>query len=443
MRSSHRLMLLALSLPTLFIAQAGAQTLDQQYEYYLQTATPPGVFDNEKCLRLGFQRNLATDQILPGQAGPNLFGVCTGFPDTTQTPGTSTPAVAGGASGASASRSGRSNDAALRRRRDNARAEENETASLIATRGGAASSDSESLFANGGVFFSYDYRDEEQAVTYYEDGRDAERTTLTLGADYRFGSTLLAGVALSLDELTGDFDSGGEFETSGYSASLYGSWLPIDGLFVDFSAGYDSKDIDTTRIVGRTVYFLEIGQTEPDVFVSVPYGSVNGKTDGSTMKADLSAGYDFQLSRFTVGPRVGAMWANTTTDAYMETGGSAMALAFDEQKEDSLITSAGLQASAAFTFRGIVIVPQLNANWLHESRGDQRVIVARFAEDFRPTPIRFGFLNEPPDRDVYTARFSVVGVFAHGVSAFIAAEKLFAHDYREQFGASIGVRWEM
>jgi outer membrane lipase/esterase len=191
------------------------------------------------------------------------------------------------------------------------------------------------------------------------------------------------------------------------------------------------------------VYFLPIGQTEPQERISVPYSQVNGKTDGDTMKADLSAGYDFQLSRFTVGPRLGAMWANTTTDAYKERGESAMTLAFDEQKEASLITSAGLQASAAFTFRGIVIVPQLNANWLHESRGDQRVIVARFAEDLRATPVRIGFLNEPPDRDVYTARFSVVGVFAHGVSAFIAAEQLFAHDYREQFGASIGLRWEM
>jgi outer membrane lipase/esterase len=441
MRSSHRLLLLALSLPNLFIAQASAQTLDQQYEYYLQTASPPGITNDQKCLRLGFERTGAT--IVAGQAGPNLFGLCSGFPDLPQGSNPAGAAVSGGAAGASVSRSGRSNDAALRRRRDNARAEENETASLTSLRGGAASSDSESLFANGGVFFSYDYRDEEQSITYYEDGRDAERTTLTLGADYRFGSTLLAGVALSLDELAGDFDSGGEFETNGYSASLYGSWLPIDNLFVDFSAGYDTKDIDTTRIVGRTVYFLPIGQTEPQERISVPYSQVNGKTDGDTMKADLSAGYDFQLSRFTVGPRLGAMWANTTTDAYKERGESAMTLAFDEQKEASLITSAGLQASAAFTFRGIVIVPQLNANWLHESRGDQRVIVARFAEDLRATPVRFGFLNEPPDRDVYTARFSVVGVFAHGVSAFIAAEQLFAHDYREQFGASIGLRWEM
>jgi hypothetical protein len=36
-----------------------------------------------------------------------------------------------------------------------------------------------------------------------------------------------------------------------------------------------------------------------------------------------------------------------------------------------------------------------------------------------------------------------VAVFERGVSAFLAFEKLFAHDYRDQFGASVGVRWEL
>jgi len=419
-----------------------AQTLDEQYEYYLETASPPGTFNDHKCLRLAFQRIPGTQDIVPGQAGPNLFAQCDDFPFQNQ--GSSSAVSSGGGSGAAMSRSSRTNDAALRRRRENARTEQSNASLPQHVNGGAASSDIDSpLFENGSVFMSYDYRNEEQDVTRYEDGRDSDRQTLLLGADYRFSDALVAGAAIGFDELTGDFAGGGEFETAGYNVALYVSWQAIDRLFVDVSASFDFKDVESTRIVGRRIAFIPLGQTEPLIFYNPAYTPVDGETDSKAFAADILSGYDFSLGRFVFGPRVGASILNTSIDDYIETGSSPMTLAFDEQTDESLQSSAGLQASAAFTVGGVVIVPQVNVDWLHEFSSDQRVITVRFAEDLRTNPVKFGFLNQPPDRDVYTARIGAVAVFKHGLSAFVSAEKLFAHDYREQFGVSAGVRWEM
>jgi uncharacterized protein YhjY with autotransporter beta-barrel domain len=419
----------------LIATSVSAQTLEEQYELFLQTL-------GQKCERLGFQRDV-NDDLEPGQAGPNLFAFCTGIPAVGQGPGTTTPGVTGGGSGATAGRPGRSNDAAIRRRREAVKAEQSaNTNTNRHARGGAASSDT-SLLANNNVFMSFDYRDEEQDITRYEDGRNAHRFTLTAGADTRIGDTVFVGIALGVDELSGRFASGGDYDTRGYNMTLYASWLPVESWFIDVSAGYDAKDIETSRIVGRRIAFLPTGMTEPRISFSPPYAPVDGDTDSTVLTAELSTGYDLQFGSLTIGPRAGVTVVNTTVDGYVESGNSPMSLAFDQQKERSLQTAAGIQASSAFTWNSIVILPQLNADWINERRNDQRVINARFAEDLRPIPVKFGFLNQPPDRDVYNVRLSTVAIYQNGVSAFAAIEKLFAHNYRDQFGASIGVRWEL
>jgi uncharacterized protein YhjY with autotransporter beta-barrel domain len=404
-----------------------AQTLDEQYEFYL----------TRKCDKLEFERDPQNIfDIRSDQAGPNLTAYCNG-PEIGASGLIIVNTPSGGGAAATVGR-GALNDAALRRRREEAR--EESMASAYPQRGGAASADAS--WSNGlGLFLSTDYRDEQQAVTYYEGGRESSRYTVTFGADFRIDS-LLVGLALQGDDLDGDFASGGEFSTRGYGVTTYLSWSPIDAMFVDINAGTDRKQIDTSRLVGRTVVKTPVGGT-PEISYDPAYAPVYGDTDSRTRRAELLAGYDLSLHRFTLGPRASANYFRNVTDQYMETGQSAMSLAFGEQEEESLQTALGLQASMAFTTLGIVMVPQLNINWINEHRNDQRTITARFAEDLRANPKHFTFLNQPPDRDLYTARISMVAIFRNGLSAFISAEKMYKHAYREQTGASAGVRWEL
>jgi len=180
----------------------------------------------------------------------------------------------------------------------------------------------------------------------------------------------------------------------------------------------------------------------PIVVYDPPPAAVDTDTRGKEWNAELRSGADWQAGSFTLGPRLSVAARHAQTDAFTETGNTPMALAFDAQTEESLRSAAGVQASRAFSSGGAVFVAQVNADWLHEFRDDQRVITAHFAEDLRPNPSRLEFLNAPPDRDVGVGRLSLVAVLPGGFSAFGNVEGLFGHDYIDRYGAALGIRRE-
>ncbi len=120
-----------------------------------------------------------------------------------------------------------------------------------------------------------------------------------------------------------------------------------------------------------------------------------------------------------------------------------MTLAIDRQVEKSLRTGAGLQASSVFNTASAVWVLQLNGDWWHEFKDDQRVIAAHLVEDLRAEPTPFDYQNQPPDRDTFTARASLSVTMPRGWSAFTSVDALLGHRYLSRYGAAIGLRKEL
>jgi uncharacterized protein YhjY with autotransporter beta-barrel domain len=403
---------------------AAAQSLDDQYEYYLRNA----------CENLGFARD-ASLALLPGQAGPHLAAYCYGNP----VQGGSISSSSGGGAGAGETRDQGSEDgAALRRRRER----------LQEQRAGAAPAadrsdiDVASLGATS-VFLSANYRHERQSGTPFEAGRRLHGLDALLGADYHFGRRGLAGLALKYGTQSGDIDSGGDFESRTRGAWAYGSWLPLEGGFVDLAAGIDAERLHTRRIVARQIVMLAPPPLPPRIGYNPPPLPAISDARGRATGAELRAGYDFSWSRAAVGPRAALTLRHAQWDPYLESGVTPMTLAFDAQTMTSLRSLVGIQGSRAFSWRGGVLVPQLNADWVHEYRDDQRVLSAHFAEDLRAAPTGLHIRNNPPDRDWYQLRFGTVAVFAHGFSAFVALEGTAGHAYLERYRASLGVRLEL
>lgn len=403
-----------------------AQSLDEQYDFFLGTLS-------RRCQNLNF----AVDDdlvLLPGQAGPQLAAFCSGPP---QVGGGATNNSQGGTTGASGGRAA-VEDAALRRRRERARADEQETA--------PDAGNDVTLIDGGNVnaFLSVDYQRENQKTTRYEAGHSSDLFNGTLGADYRFGSTAVAGAALKFEDLSGDFASGfGDFHARGRGAVLYGSWFPYQTLFIDVNAGIVSRDVDTRRIVGIRRVTIASPSAPPVIGFFPSLTPVDSATHSREENAEIRTGYDFVAGRATFGPRAGVVVRRAELDGFTEHGSSPMRLSFDPQIEKSLQSSLGLQASAAFNTGAGVIVPQLNLDWLHESRDDQRFITARFADDLRANPSKLRFLNAAPDRDTFRMRLSTVAVFAHGVNAFWSVEGLAGHDYIDRYGLAMGIRVEL
>lgn len=411
---------------------AQAQTLNDQYEFYLATGS-------DRCQNLGFARD-GFANLLPGQAGPNLFAYCSGPPGVRNGGGArdSIGSSLGGGAGAALGRGrGGEEDAALRRRRDRQRKDQGD-----ASTGADASDFDLANIGNMNLFLSLDYQHERQKSRTYESGRSSHGLEGTLGADYRFGAHGLAGLALKYQKQSGDLDGGGDFDASGKGLWTYASWLPRDGLFVDLAAGLGLKRVHTGRIVSRQLIETD-PSGQPTVRFSPAPQAASSDADTHDASGELRSGYDFSFSSVTFGPRAALTLKRTSLDAFVESGSTPMTLAFDAQTATSVRSLIGIQASKAFNVSRGVMVPQINIDWVHEYRDDQRVITARFAEDLRATPAKLYFLNQAPDRDWVALRLNMVAVFARGVSVFASVESMAGHAYIDRYRGSVGIRMEM
>jgi outer membrane autotransporter protein len=394
------------------LSPAVAQSLDSQYVRYLISA----------CRNLEFDR--VPDQfgdpviVAPGQAGPELAAYCSRPPPTAGGDGTISATTGSGTAADAAAD-------ALRRRQG---AQRNDDAA-------GAGPDEFGVLSTGlvSLFASLNFAREDQQAQRFEGGRRADQFALTFGVDRRLGTTGLLGVAAAIEDQAGHFDAGGTFDARSYSALLYGSWMPWSALFVDLHGGFALRDTETSR----TVSFR---RSVPLEFVAP--ARAESSADQREWRAALLSGYDFSSGRSSLGPRLNVEYRRTAIDGYAESG-TAMALAVGKQAEKSLRSSLGLQGSLVMNVKSAVSVLQLNADWWHEFQDDQRFITARFAQDLRPDPVRFRYQNEPPDRDVFTARLSLSLTMPHGLSAFASVDGLFGHSYLHRYGAALGLRKEL
>jgi hypothetical protein len=414
LKLTMRISRLALAACVAFCAMASpshAQRIVDQYR---------NIF-GQKCAALGFERD-EFENILPGQAGPNLFQRCTGMYSAPGGEGTLTNvslgASAGGGLGADF----------LERRRDETEDAEEATSTL-----GALS-----------FFLSFNNSNEERANTYFEAGRRSSATGLVLGLDYRLGASGILGLAVSSRSENGTYlETRGTFDSDGRTAMLYGSWWPFDGFFVDVSVGRGEGATNSSRIISLYTQWDSAGPP-PSTYreVLIPPRLLSSRSDARHTLADLALGYDFTFGWLTLGPRLSGNLRQSRTPAFAETGNTDAALVYHASKEDSLRGTAGVQASAAVSAESGVWVVQLNGDYVREFRDDQRVLSAHLVEDLRANPYVITYNDDAPDRQMYLARCNISGVFANGISVFGGVDYLLEHDYFDRYMVSFGVRKE-
>jgi outer membrane autotransporter protein len=253
---------------------------------------------------------------------------------------------------------------------------------------------------------------------------DSNRGGLTVGLDSRMDWGLIGG-ALSYSHTAGEFDhDGGDFDQDSFGGIFYGSYYPSDSSFIDGVIGLAGKgySLDRTVVLGGGIL-----------------GKAQGDTLGFEFQSSLSGGYDFSFDNFTIGPRVGFHYLRTELDDFTESG-SPLALHYQEQAEDSLTSTVGFQGSMAISTSFGVVVPQVNAEYVHEFLNDRRTIHA-FTTDGTNTPVNF--VTDPPDRDYFNVGAGVVFVLPEGISPFINFSAEVANRFEETQTVTAGVRLEL
>lgn len=267
----------------------------------------------------------------------------------------------------------------------------------------------------------YQYKRKDEAT---EAGFQSDRVGLTIGLDHPMDWGVIGG-ALTYSHTFGDFDDGGgDFDIDSFGGLLYTSYYPSDASFIDAVIGVAAKDYELDRTVVANNQIL---------------GSADGNTIGFEFQSSLSGGYDFSFQNVTVGPRLGIYYLRTELDDFTETG-NPLALRYEEQLKESLTTTVGLQGSIAISTNFGIVVPQANAEYVHEFLNDRRTIDA-VSTDGSNTAVTF--VTDPPDRNYFNIGGGVVFVLPDGILPFINYSAQVANRFEEIHTVTAGVRLEL
>ena len=357
---------------------------------------------------------------LPGGAGPQLGAICAGA-------GVS-DAPAGGSPTAQSNQQDQDQQDKIKRRLKQRREQQ-----AGKPTGYSAGDSNDATFSLGGVsgFISGDFENVDKKTTGFTPGFNSDKWAGTVGADYAFGK-FVVGAALNYGHLDGKFDAdGGGFSTDSYGGYLYGSYLPMDNLYIDGIVGYARKGLDSSRRVS-----IATGGAPQTL------GTATGSTDGNEYRAALSGGYDFNVENFTFGPKVGVTYVRNSTDAFAESGTTGVELAFDKQTFTSITSSIGVHGQVAFSTSWGVLVPQASADYIHEWGDGQKTLHAHLVQDLSASPLQLSFQNDSPDRDYFGLGIGMVAVLPHGLSPFINYRALVGDSIKTTQTVSAGLRVE-
>jgi outer membrane autotransporter protein len=136
-------------------------------------------------------------------------------------------------------------------------------------------------------------------------------------------------------------------------------------------------------------------------------------------------------------------YSNTKISDYGERGSTGVELKYDDQWINSLQSVLGVQGSAAFSTGLGVLVPQFNADYIHEFANSQRFINVRFAEDFRATPTKFTFQNDVPVRNYFNLGTGLMMVLPNGWQPFVNFRAMVGNEQFNNYAGMFGLRIEL
>ncbi len=302
-----------------------------------------------------------------------------------------------------------------------------------------------------GFFGSGQVQGLDRNVGSFTDGYVSTIYGLTIGADYRFTNQLVAGLMANYAYSGGSFTSGGAFSTNSYGGLVFASIQPTEKTFIQVTAGYARNNYLVTRqataIITKDAANPELCATNgSDVDCSVQ-GPASSNSNGDVANGGIFAGYDHPFGRFTVGPRVGINYTHTHISSFSENGSTGVELRYDPQNIHSLQSVLGVQGSAAFRTAVGLLVPHVNADYIHEFANSQRLITVQFVDDLRgtpafpgTTPTRFTFQNDVPVRNYFNLGTGLLAILPNGWQTFVSFRAMVGNNQFNNYVGAFGLR---
>ncbi len=270
--------------------------------------------------------------------------------------------------------------------------------------GSDKSSSSDTKKSDFGVFAVGEVEIAKRQSTSGETNYKLRTKGVTVGADYRMQKNLIVGAAFGA--LVGDSTlTGGSQKTMGYSASVFGQWLPSDNWYINSIVNVGKNRIDNRR-------------------TSILGESLTGRGTTTQQAFQVEAGYGFSKdgARFT--PFVRYEMIRAKLKPFEETGG-ADALAISGQTVRANAVGAGVIAEYAISTSSGVWIPSGRVEFLSESQKQD----AAFARLVNGTPLLVPVTAEAIDKNFGTWGLNLQWLAGPGgnlVSSFVGYEQTFA-----------------
>jgi outer membrane autotransporter protein len=172
-----------------------------------------------------------------------------------------------------------------------------------------------------------------------------------VGADYGINPEFRLGfdIGYASSKVTGRQEIG-KADIDSYHVGGYVGWTG-DAAFVDAQLGLSFNNYATDRRIAIS------GTTRTAV----------GKTDGTTIGGDITAGYRFKLGSIDVQPGVSLRYDRSDSDGFVESGADIANLTVDGDRHDELRAGLGISLARSLTLEsGLVLRPELSVRWERE-----------------------------------------------------------------------------
>ncbi len=230
----------------------------------------------------------------------------------------------------------------------------------------------------GDVSYQFGNQDQTDEISPFEHNRIG----ITVGADYRFTSKLVAGGALHVSRDRTDFDTtdvsdgGQDLKARTIGLVGYATYALPFQAFLEGTAGVARTRYDQTR---------RIVIVSADGFATGENETALSEFSGRQFTASAGLGKDLPIKRTLVSVAAHLNYFRAHIDAYEETGADGLDLAYGEQTIRSLTSRLSTQISHPVSRSFGVLVPQLYGAYIREFRDAEGLTVA-FANDVTASP---------------------------------------------------------
>jgi uncharacterized protein YhjY with autotransporter beta-barrel domain len=300
-----------------------------------------------------------------------------------------------------------------------------------------------------GFFVNGSLRRGTQDTTAAETGFDFKSNGVTAGADYRFTDHIVAGFALGHANGNTEFtDGSGRLDSRGNSGSLYATYYN-DAWYVDVIGTYGHVSYDADRDTQFTIDPTTVPIPPTNCIGSTCEIHALGSTGARQLAFGASSGYSFHFGGLDVGPDASLNYTYLKVNGFNEAdpNQTGMELAFGEQLGESLLLKAGGHISYAISTPVAIVLPQLNARYIHEFKNDARALQAHFIEDpsvNQPAgPVSsFAVYTDQPDRGYFDYTGGITAQFAFGIAAFVNYSAIAGQTNIRTHEVSFGIRFQ-